>query len=66
MSDNKIYPNIFNVADNSTLLQSTPKAYKRRWWIIFIYCSCVATQVIFYNSFGPITELTGAYFGWTD
>ncbi|KAJ8307424.1 hypothetical protein KUTeg_015508 [Tegillarca granosa] len=66
MCDYEIQQNIFNAADNSTLPPSTPNAYKRRWWIVFIYCSCVAAQVIFYNSFGPITESTEGYFGWTD
>lgn len=58
--------NITNDAESTLLSQPASKAYKRRWWVISIYCFCVGAQGIFYNSFGPITESAEAYFGWTD
>ena len=40
--------------------------YKRRWYILGIFCYSAIIQATIWNTWGPIAESTKILFGWTD
>ncbi|OWF43791.1 Disrupted in renal carcinoma protein 2-like [Mizuhopecten yessoensis] len=40
--------------------------YKRRWYILFVYCLLTLTQAMLWNTWGPIADSSHEAFGWDD
>ena len=48
---------------------SPPKGtavYKRRWYVLGVFCYCAVIQATIWNTWGPITETTKVLLGWTN
>ena len=47
--------------------QSTGTAvYKRRWYVLGVFCYAAILQATCWNTWGPITETTKVLLGWSD
>ncbi|XP_013413057.1 disrupted in renal carcinoma protein 2 homolog [Lingula anatina] len=44
----------------------TPVYYKRRWYIVFVYCVFSLIQSVIWNTWGPITVSAEYVFDWND
>ena len=42
------------------------KVYKRRWYILGLFCVLACHQCIVWNTFGPIESSVQYAYGWTD
>ncbi|XP_060078842.1 solute carrier family 49 member 4 homolog [Ylistrum balloti] len=42
------------------------QVYKRRWYILFVYCLLTLTQAMLWNTWGPIAASSHKAFGWSD
>ena len=40
--------------------------YKRRWYVLGVFCYAAIMQATIWNTWGPITETTKVLLGWTD
>ena len=40
--------------------------YKRRWYILTVYCCVCALQGVLYNTWGPIQDTARAVYRWDD
>ena len=40
--------------------------YKRRWYVLGVFCYAAIIQATIWNTWGPITEATKVLLGWTD
>ena len=40
--------------------------YKRRWWILFVFCFCSVTQSTLWNTWSPILDSMQIAYDWTD
>ena len=48
---------------------SPPKGtavYKRRWYVLGVFCYCSVVEATIWNTWGPITETTKVLLGWTN
>ena len=46
--------------------ESDIKTYKRRWYILAVFCLMTATQALAWNTWAPISQAAEAAFGWND
>jgi len=42
------------------------RVYKRRWYILFVFCLLACHQCIVWNTFGPIETAVQYAYGWTN
>ena len=42
------------------------KVYKRRWYILAVFCGLACHQCIVWNTFGPIESAVEYAYGWPD
>ena len=42
------------------------KVYKRRWYILAVFCGLACHQCIVWNTFGPIETAVEYAYGWPD
>ncbi|XP_067936243.1 solute carrier family 49 member 4-like [Watersipora subatra] len=40
--------------------------YKRRWWILFVFCFCGFTQGLLWDTFSPLLDSMLIAYNWTD
>jgi len=38
--------------------------YKRRWWVLFVFCLCNSNQSLLWNTWSPIANTVEAAFEW--
>ncbi|XP_067935939.1 solute carrier family 49 member 4-like [Watersipora subatra] len=43
-----------------------PLVYKRRWWILFVFCFCALAQSMLWNTFSPILDTMLIAYDWSD
>ncbi|CAH1778276.1 unnamed protein product [Owenia fusiformis] len=48
----------------STLMSTTPKVYKRRWYILAVFSGLTLIQAGVWNSWGPIADTSSFVYGW--
>jgi len=53
-------------SEKGTCKETEIKVYKRRWYILFVYCVLSFTQATLWNTWGPIAQTSESAFGWTD
>ncbi|KAL4235023.1 Solute carrier 49 member 4 [Mactra antiquata] len=54
------------VPDKVPLLSQETRVYKRRWWIISVFCLTAILQSMIWNTWGPIAESVEIVLNWTD
>jgi FLVCR family MFS transporter len=54
--------------DDTSYLLATSKThvYKKRWWIMAVFCFVCCEQSMIWNTWGPIAESSEIVFGWND
>ena len=40
--------------------------FKRRWWILFVFCLCALTQSLLWNTWSPILDAMLIAYDWKD
>ena len=54
------------INENTPLLNTQTKVYKRRWYVLIAYSLLAFTQGGLWNTWGPISASTEEAFGWKD
>ena len=54
------------LTDESQTQSSGTAVYKRRWYVLGVFCYAALLQATIWNTWGPITETTKVLLGWTD
>ena len=52
--------------DESQTHSTGTAVYKRRWYVLGVFCYAAILQATIWNTWGPITETTKVFLGWTD
>lgn len=55
-----------NVLNSPYTGRDGTKVYKRRWYILCVYCLIAILQNIMWNTWGPIQATARAVYGWDD
>jgi len=65
-SDNLSTNRYNTVSDGPVCLEYQCKAYKRRWWILLVFCFASLCQSLLWNTWSPLLDSLLISYQWTN